>query len=46
MKNQIKILREIYKGDNKPMNHIKLFIEDSLNKEKHLDDPGSDYSIF
>ena len=41
LKNQKKILREIYKGENKSMNDMKKFIEDSLNNEKKLNDPKS-----
>ena len=33
LKHRKKMLREIYKGENKWMNYMKKFIEDSLNKE-------------
>ena len=46
LKNQKKILREVYNEENQSMNDMKKFIEDSLNKEKHLDDPESACSIF
>ena len=35
LKQQKKMLREIYKGENQKMNDIKNFIEDSLKKEKN-----------
>jgi hypothetical protein len=46
LKQQKKMLREIYKGENQKMNDIRKFIEDSLNKEKHLNDPKSGCCIF
>ena len=46
MKNQKKILRELYKGEIKSMNDMKKFIEDSLNNEIKLNDPKSGCSIF
>ena len=33
LRQQKKMLKEIYKGENQKMNHIRQFIEDSLNKE-------------
>ena len=36
LKQQKKMLREIYKGENQKMNDMRKFIEDSLNKEKNL----------
>ena len=33
LKQQKKMLKEIYKGENQKMNYIRKFIEDSLNKE-------------
>ena len=35
LKQQKRMLREIYQGENQKMNQIKDFIEDSLNKEKN-----------
>ena len=35
LKQQKKMLREIYNGENQKMNDIKTFIEDSLKKEKN-----------
>ena len=46
LKQQKKMLREIYQGENQKMNNIRKFIEDSLNKEKHLNDPKSTCCIF
>lgn len=46
LKQQKRMLREIYKGENQKMNDIRKFIEDSLNKEKHLNDPQSGCCIF
>lgn len=46
LKQQKRMLREIYKGENKNMNNMRQFIEDSLNKEKHLNDPKSTCCIF
>ena len=46
LKQQKRMLREIYKGENQKMNDMKKFIEDSLNKEKNLNDPKSTCSIF
>ena len=46
LKQQKRMLREIYKGENQKMNDIRKFIEDSLNKEKHLNDPKSGCCIF
>ena len=40
------MLREIYKGENQKMNDMRKFIEDSLNKEKNLNDPKSTCFIF
>ena len=36
LKQQKKMLREIYKGENQMMNDMRKFIEDSLNKEKNF----------
>ena len=46
LKQQKKLLREIYQGKNEKMNNMRQFIEDSLNKEKNLKDPNSTCSIF
>ena len=46
LKHQKKMLREIYLGENEKMNNMRKFIEDSLNKEKNLNDPKSTCSIF
>lgn len=46
LKNQKKILREVYNEENQSMNDMKKFIEDSLRKEKGLYDLNSDCSIF
>lgn len=35
LKQQKRMLREIYQGENQKMNQIKDFIEDSLKKEKN-----------
>ena len=40
------MLREIYLGENEKMNNMRKFIEDSLNKEKNLNDPKSKCTIF
>ena len=40
------MIREIYKGENQMMNDMRKFIEDSLNKEKNLNDPKSTCFIF
>ena len=46
LKQQKKMLREIYLGENEKMNNMRKFIEDSLNKEKNLNDPKSKCTIF
>ena len=46
LKKQKKMLREIYQGKNEDMNSLKNFIEDSLDKEKHLNDPDGECCIF
>ena len=46
LKKQKQLLREMYKGENKSMNEMKKFIENSLEKEKNLSDPKSGCSIF
>jgi len=46
LKQQKKMLREIYKGENQKMNDMRKFIEDSLNKEKNLNVPKSTCFIF
>ena len=46
LKQQKKMLREIYHGENKKMNDMRKFIEDSLIKEKNLNDPKATCSIF
>ena len=46
LKQQKKMLREIYHGENQKMNDMRKFIEDSLIKEKNLNDPKATCSIF
>ena len=46
LKQQKKMLREIYHGENQKMNDMRKFIEDSLIKEKNLNDPNATCSIF
>ena len=46
LKQQKKLLREIYNGENQNLCSMKKFIEDSLNKEKNLNKPDSDCCIF
>ena len=46
LKQQKKLLREIYNGENQNLCNMKKFIEDSLNKEKNLNNIDSDCCIF
>ena len=46
LKQQKKMIREIYHGENQKMNDMRKFIEDSLIKEKNLNDPKATCSIF